>query len=176
MPDRMWLPVTGMDPRLLYSHPDRRQTSYFPQNNSPGTTENELALINTIQMLNLSLSLSYSLLTSVPLTKKVKNKCRNNTQCVQSHIELSNTGLQKNKLSFFQSTQVVEFSQYYEKCNIIVFIYSCSYFWICYFYKDAQFFKAILMNMIWWHINHPVSITVPLGWELVKDPGDKQYY
>lgn len=46
-----------MGPRLLYNHHDRRQTSYFPQSNSPGTTENELALINTIQLLSLSLSL-----------------------------------------------------------------------------------------------------------------------
>lgn len=54
-PDK-WLSLTRMEPRLLYSHPDRRQTSYFPQSNSPGTTENELALINTIQLLSLPIS------------------------------------------------------------------------------------------------------------------------
>ncbi len=82
-PDK-WLSLTRMEPRLLlYSHRDRRQTSYFPQSNSQGTTENELALINTIQ-LPLSLSLSLVLLTQE--NEKHMHKYWDTRHDVQNHI------------------------------------------------------------------------------------------
>ncbi len=109
-PDK-WLSLTRMEPRLLlYSHRDRRQTSYFPQSNSQGTTENELALINTIQ-LPLSFSLSLSGAAHTGKWKTHAQILEYTTWCAKPHIIMSCQ-------SYTEGKKGVSFILIYECCGI----------------------------------------------------------